>query len=255
MKVVPVPVRSDNYAYLLIDEATLKAAVVDPFDVQKVIDAAKKEGVTIGEQVITTHHHADHSGGNSAFVEKFPKAVVYAGSDKAQAMNHLIKNGDTFQVGDNISVKGLATPCHTQDSICFFVEDKQKNQRGVFTGDTLFIAGCGRFFEGNAAEMDKALNDVLGSLPDDTVSYVGHEYTASNVAFSLSVEPENESLQKLKKFCDENEITTGKFTIKDEKEFNPFMRLESPVVQKATGSKERVGVMDALRTMKNNFKA
>lgn len=170
-------------------------------------------------------------------------------------MSQTPTHGSTFSLGSNISITALHTPCHTQDSICYYVEDKTKGQRAVFTGDTLFIAGCGRFFEGNAAEMDKALNTVLGSLPDDTVVYPGHEYTKSNVRFVETVMNGSESpeLAKLITFTDTNEFTTGVFTIKDEKAYNPFMRLSDPKIMEATGSSSRSDVMAKLRELKNKM--
>ncbi|KAH8919567.1 Metallo-hydrolase/oxidoreductase [Atractiella rhizophila] len=254
MKVVPVPCRSDNYAYLLIDEPTKKAAAIDPYDVKKVVETAEKEGVTLGELVITTHHHQDHSGGNVEFKEKYPSAEIRGGSDKCPGMTKQSKDGETFKFGEHITIKALGTPCHTQDSICYFVEDPFTKQRGVFTGDTLFVAGCGRYFEGTGEEMHRALNGVLGDLPGDTLTYVGHEYTASNARFAASVEPDNEDLKKLIKFAEDNQVTTGKFTIADEKKFNPFMRLSNPAVLKATKKSGMVEVIDELRTMKNNFR-
>jgi len=104
MKIVPVPVREDNYAYLLIDEATKKAAVIDPYDVSKVSAAAEAHGVSL-VSLITTHHHFDHSGGNSAFVEKYKGVPVYGGSDQVPALTELVKDKDEFTVGDNIHVK------------------------------------------------------------------------------------------------------------------------------------------------------
>lgn len=157
-------------------------------------------------------------------------------------------------------MKALHTPCHTQDSICFFFEDG--DDRAVFTGDTLFIggtvspkhltriqpahrnAGCGRFFEGTPEQMDKALNETLAALPDDTKVYVsvsqalqialatadqtrqpGHEYTKGNVKFGVQV-VQDEPIKKLESFASSNKQTQGKFTIGDEKKHNVFMRLE-----------------------------
>ncbi|KAL5634536.1 hypothetical protein ACGC1H_002550 [Rhizoctonia solani] len=108
MRVVTVPVRRDNYAYLLIDEATSTVAVVDPFDVPKVIAQAEQEGVEL-TALITTHHHADHSGGNTEFHSAYPDAPVYGGSDNIPALTHLVKDGDTFSVGKNIKVKSVPT--------------------------------------------------------------------------------------------------------------------------------------------------
>lgn len=129
------------------------------------------------------------------------------------------------------SSRCLATPCHTQDSICYFVTDKANpSQPGVvFTGDTLFQGGCGRFFEGTPSEMHKALS-YLGSLPESTVVYNGHEYTKSNVAFGKSIEPESTGTKRLEELVASNKQTCGKSTIKDEKEWNVFMRLDSSEV-------------------------
>lgn len=123
-------------------------------------------------------------------------------------------NGEGWTIG-SIAVKGLYTPCHTQDSICWFMEDGG-SERAVFTGDTLFHAGCGKFFEGTAEEMNTALNKTLAALPDDTKVFPGHEYTKSNVKFAVSV-LQNEAIKKLQAFAEANRETQGKFTIGDEK--------------------------------------
>ncbi|EPT05946.1 hypothetical protein FOMPIDRAFT_1026827 [Fomitopsis schrenkii] len=252
MKVIPVPVRNDNYAYLLVDTATSQAAAVDPYDVPKVQAAAEKAGVQIVAN-ITTHHHVDHSGGNKA--SAFPDAPVYGGSDKIPALTKLVKDRDEFKLGEGVTIRCLATPCHTQDSICFYATSSSAaaHPGGVFTGDTLFIAGCGRFFEGTGEEMHRALT-YLATLPDHTVVYNGHEYTAGNVAFARSVDPENAALKRLAQIAEENKTVTGLTTIADEKEWNPFMRLQSAAVKNATGQSSEVAAMDELRTMKNNFR-
>ncbi|KAF9567611.1 Metallo-hydrolase/oxidoreductase [Agrocybe pediades] len=257
MKVVPVPVRDDNYAYLLIDESTNKAAAVDPYDVPKVTAAAKELGVEIVAG-ITTHHHFDHSGGNEDFASQYPGVPIYGGSDKVPKLTNLVKDKDEFTVGNNIHVKCLATPCHTQDSICYYTTDKADSSHpgGVFTGDTLFMAGCGRFFEGVGEEMDRALT-YLASLPDKTIVYNGHEYTSGSLAFGKHIDPSNEGLARLAKLTQENKITTGLTTIGDEKEWNVFMRLDSEPVRKAAGATDqtpRSAIMDALREQKNKFR-
>ena len=94
-------------------------------------------------------------------------------------MTNTPAHNSSFKIGKDISVKAIHTPCHTQDSICYYMEDG--NDRVVFTGDTLFIGGCGRFFEGTAAEMHKALNEMLAALPDDTKVYVGRILTESRI--------------------------------------------------------------------------
>ncbi|KAI1796005.1 hydroxyacylglutathione hydrolase [Ganoderma leucocontextum] len=250
MKVVPVPVRDDNYAYLLIDDKSNKAAAVDPYDVRKVKAAADNAGVEI-VAAITTHHHFDHSGGNEA--ASYPGAPIYGGSEKVKALSKLVKDKDEFNIG-NIHVRCLATPCHTQDSICYYVTDRAGNHPGgVFTGDTLFIAGCGRFFEGVGSEMHAALAS-LGTLPNETIVYDGHEYTKGNLAFAKSVDPTNPALARLDKLIKDGVIPNERTTIGDEKEWNPFMRLDSAPIQEATGGGETGAVMDALRTLKNNYR-
>ncbi|KAJ3802371.1 beta-lactamase-like protein [Lentinula aff. detonsa] len=256
MKIVPVPVRQDNYAYLLIDETSKKAAAVDPFDVDKVVAAAENLGVQLVAG-ITTHHHFDHSGGNKEFVSRFPGVPIYGGSDKIPALTNLVKDQDEFTLGD-IHVKCLATPCHTQDSICYHVTHavNKGHPGGVFTGDTLFIAGCGRFFEGVGAEMDAALS-YLGTLPSSTIVYNGHEYTDGNVAFAKTIEPENKALAKLDELVKNNESTAGLTTIGEEKEWNVFMRLSNATVRKSvevSADASASAVMDALRERKNNFR-
>lgn len=235
--------------YLVVDDASQEAAVVDPYDAPKIFAAAKDAGVKV-TTLITTHHHFDHSGGNEKFLSLHGELKAYGGSSQAPGTNLFVKEGDTFKIGQDIDVRCLHTPCHTQDSICFFIEDKKTNERGVFTGDTLFLAGCGRFFEGTAEEMHAALTH-LGKLPDDTLVFNGHEYSKGSTKFGLTVEPDNEALKGLMAKAQSDSCTTGKSTIGDEKAWNVFMRLSTPQAKKATGESDPVKVMTRLREMKN----
>ena len=131
------------------------------------------------------------------------------------------------------------------------MEDKSTDERVVFTGDTLFIGGCGKFFEGNGTEMNKALNEILASLPDDTKVFPGHEYTKSNVKFLQKIDGDNEAVKQLDKFAEENKETQGKFTIGQEKRHNAFMRTRSEEMKKVTGKSDASEVMSVLREMKN----
>ncbi|GLB35122.1 putative hydroxyacylglutathione hydrolase C-terminus [Lyophyllum shimeji] len=257
MRVVPVPVREDNYAYLLIDETSKTAAAIDPFDVPKVTAAAKDNGVRI-VAAIATHHHFDHSGGNKDFAEVYPDAPIYGGSSKVLAIREEVRDKHELFIGDHIKIKCLATPCHTRDSYCYYATDQvDKDQPGgVFTGDTLFIAGCGRFFEGTADEMDRALK-YLATLPDNTMVYNGHEYTSGNLKFARTIEPNNPALDRLAEIVKHNKITTGLTTMGDEKEWNVFMRLDSDDVKAATAASDvtpDADIMNALRNMKNRFR-
>lgn len=244
----------NNYAYLVVDDRSKDAVIIDPANPPEVAPILK-EAISSGKinltAVVNTHHHGDHAGGNKKLLAELgtPGLAIVGGKD-CEGVTKTPAHEEVFQLGD-IKVTSVHTPCHTQDSICFFMEDG--TGRAVFTGDTLFVSGCGKFFEGNAAEMHEALNKRLGSLPDDTVVYPGHEYTKSNVKFAISV-LQSEPVKKLEEFAASNQVTTGEFTLADEKKHNVFMRLDDPAVQKATGATDPVDVMAKLREMKNNFK-
>ncbi|KAI1753447.1 Las1-domain-containing protein [Xylaria castorea] len=265
---------SDNYAYLVTDDKSKDAVIIDPANPEEVAPVLK-EAIKAGKinltAIVNTHHHWDHSGGNKKLVSTSPFRLFRIqlmqtempqlaelgtpdlpifGGKKCEAVTKTPADGEPWGIG-SIAVKGLYTPCHTQDSICWFMQDG--DDKVVFTGDTLFHGGCGRFFEGNAEEMNVALNKTLASLPDDTKVYPGHEYTKSNVKFGISV-LQNAAIKNLQSFAENNKETQGKFTISDEKEHNVFMRVDDPEIHKATGKTDPVEVMAALREMKNNFK-
>ncbi|TLS28913.1 hypothetical protein PpBr36_01581, partial [Pyricularia pennisetigena] len=245
---------SDNYAYLVVDDKSKDAVIIDPANPEEAAPPVKK-AIESGEinlkAIVNTHHHWDHSGGNKKFRDalNLPDLPIFGGKN-CEAVTTTPANGEGFPFG-SIQVKGLYTPCHTQDSICWFMQDG--DDKVVFTGDTLFHGGCGRFFEGTPEEMNTALNKTLAALPDDTRVFPGHEYTKSNVKFAISV-LQSEPVQKLHEFAENNKETPGQFTIGDEKKHNVFMRMDDPVVQKATGETDPVKVMAKLREMKNNFK-
>ncbi|KAF5846311.1 hypothetical protein GGP41_003751 [Bipolaris sorokiniana] len=238
----------NNYAYLVSDDKTKEAVIIDPANPSEVLPVLKEQTTTGGlklTKIINTHHHDDHAGGNTEILEAFNVPVI--GGRDCKKVSTTPGHNDTFNLG-SINVKALHTPCHTQDSICFYFEDG--NDRAVFTGDTLFIGGCGRFFEGTPEQMYKALNETLAALPDDTKVFPGHEYTKGNVKFAKTV-LNNDAIKKLDTFSQENKETQGKFTIGDEKQHNVFMRVTDPELQKVTGKTAPVDVMGALRALKD----
>ncbi|KAG9245595.1 beta-lactamase-like protein [Calycina marina] len=244
---------SDNYAYLVVDSKSKKAIIFDPANPDEVTPVLKKKidsGEIILDGIYNTHHHWDHAGGNTKLQEQLGKKYPITGGKDCDSVNITPSDRDAYKF-EGITITPLYTPCHTQDSICWLLEDS--TGKAVFTGDTLFHGGCGRFFEGKPEEMHTALNKTLASLPDETVVYPGHEYTKANVKFGISVLP-SEAVKKLEAFANENKETQGKFTIADEKEHNVFMRVDDPIIQKATGETDPVQVMAKLREMKNNFK-
>lgn len=240
----------DNYCYLLMDSTSKDAWIIDPAQPNEVFSYLESKAVAFNlKAIVNTHHHYDHSDGNAVFHQRYPTLPVIAGKD-SPLVSYTPSHKEVMQLSPSLSITSLHTPCHTQDSICYYAHDSNTDEKAVFTGDTLFISGCGRFFEGTGEEMNHALNNVLASLPLDTHVYPGHEYTRSNVKFSSKI-LNNDAIKNLAKFASENEMTTGKFTIGDELKFNPFMMVSDPVVQKATGFTDTNEVMTELREMKN----
>jgi hydroxyacylglutathione hydrolase len=256
MKIVIIPALSDNYMYLVIDEATKQAGIVDPVDPDRVLTALKDEDVKL-TSILTTHHHWDHAGGNENMVKKVSGLKVYGGDDRIGALNNKVSHDDEFKIG-NLNVRCLFTPCHTSGHICYYVTGESGEEPSVFTGDTLFIAGCGRFFEGNPEQMHEALVKILGNLPDHTKVYCGHEYTVNNLKFALQVEPSNAAIKEKMSWAEskrtENEPTVPS-TIAEEKQYNPFMRVGQSSVQKHAGTDDSVATMAFIRKEKDNFKA
>ena len=263
MKIESIPMwvgSSNNYAYLVTDEATSDAVIIDPANPEEVLPTLKDRIASSSinlTSIVNTHHHWDHAGGNERVLAALgdnPKKLTVIGGKDCAAVTTTPKDGSTFHIGKNIAVTPLHTPCHTQDSICYYMVDSTQDppQRAVFTGDTLFIGGCGKFFEGTPTEMQAALKK-LGTLPDDTAVYPGHEYTKSNVKFLVKVDGGNEAVKNLEKFAENNKETQGKFTIGDEKRHNVFMRTGEKEMQEVTGKSEPSEVMGKLREMKNNM--
>ncbi|XP_077979648.1 hydroxyacylglutathione hydrolase, mitochondrial-like isoform X2 [Glandiceps talaboti] len=256
MKVRLLPALDDNYMYLLVDEKSKTAAIVDPVQPEKVVDAVKEENVTL-TTVLTTHHHWDHAGGNEKLVTMVQGLAVYGGDDRIGALNKKVKHGDEFKIGD-LNVKCLSTPCHTSGHICYYVTGEPDQDKAVFTGDTLFVAGCGKFFEGTPQEMYRALIEVLSALPPSTKVYCGHEYTANNLTFAQHVEPNNNAIKEkltwAKMQRSKNEPTIPS-TIGDEFTYNPFMRVKEESVQKHVGQHDPIATMGELRKEKDGFKA
>jgi len=241
--------------YLLIDESTKECAVVDPVEPEKVEAAVREEGVNL-TTVLTTHHHWDHAGGNEKLIDIVGKKEVVGGDDRIGALTRKVGHGDKLKIG-SLDVKCLFTPCHTTGHICYFVTGPSGTQPAVFTGDTLFIGGCGKFFEGTGQDMYRALIEILSELPPETKVYCGHEYTVSNLKFALSVEPNNPDLQAKMNFVQKqrsNNEATIPSTIGDEMKFNPFMRVQKSSVLQYVSQSDPVAAMGALRTAKDNFK-
>lgn len=260
LRVVVVPCLADNYAYLLIDDATKKAACVDPAEAAIVLNAAKRENVEL-VAILTTHHHSDHAGGNSTVARACPGIKVYGGRiDNVQACTDPLDHGNTFMVG-GVQVTALHTPGHTRGSISYYGtvgEPSAANPGVVFTGDILFVAGCGRNMEGTPADLYRSLTEVLGQLPAETLVYVGHEYTVKNLSFAIAVEPggATEPLQKMLQWA-QNQTLEKKFTVpstlQNEWLINPFLRASDPKMSSICPGCTPVEVFTRLRKQKDNY--
>ncbi|XP_063699138.1 hydroxyacylglutathione hydrolase, mitochondrial-like [Culicoides brevitarsis] len=248
---------SDNYMYLIIDPSTKEAAIVDPVDPESVIAAVKTEGVKLSK-VLTTHHHWDHAGGNEKLVSLFTenKLEVFGGDERIGALTNHVKHGDTLKIG-NLDVECLHTPCHTSGHICYYVSSPF-GEKAVFTGDTLFLGGCGRFFEGTAEQMYEALIEKLSKLPDETKVFCGHEYAKQNLLFGLKVEPENVDIRNKLAWVEEvrgENIPSVPSSIGEEKKINPFMRVNEQSLREYTKSGDGISAMGVIRKEKDSFKA
>ncbi|XP_046327986.1 hydroxyacylglutathione hydrolase, mitochondrial-like isoform X2 [Haliotis rufescens] len=255
MRVRLIPALEDNYMYLLIDEETKQCAAVDPVEPHKIASALKEEGVSLNA-VLTTHHHWDHAGGNEKLVGLLGKTTVYGGDVRIGELTNKVKHGDEFKIG-SLTVRCLFTPCHTSGHICYYVTGKEAEDPAVFTGDTLFQGGCGKFFEGTPDQMHKALIEVLSALPQQTKVYCGHEYTVSNLKYAAHVEPSSEAVASRLEWA-QNQRTKGEATVPstigEEMQINPFMRVREASVQTHCNETDSVKVMGFLRSEKNQFR-
>ena len=185
----PVPILSDNYAWLLRDSGSGATAIVDPADPEPIIEAIEKAGGRL-DLILLTHHHADHIAGTDAVRARFNCPVVGAAADRHRlpALDEAVREGDEVRLGDATG-RVIETPGHTRGQINFFFPDGDV----LLSGDTLFSLGCGRLIEGTAEEMFASLRK-LAALPGDTLVCCGHEYTESNARFALAVDPDNKAL-------------------------------------------------------------
>jgi hydroxyacylglutathione hydrolase len=243
---------SDNYGFLVIDDELRVAAAVDPADPDPVLAAIEEEDVRL-THILCTHHHRDHAGGNGRVLQAHPGAVVVAGlvdADKIPEASVRVGHGDRVRVGRLVG-EVIDTPCHTAGHVSYLFGD------ALFCGDTLFVGGCGRFFEGDAAQMHEALNGHFRKLPDATEVYCAHEYTVSNLRFALSVDPTNEALVQKMAWANARRAAgepTVPSTLGQERATNPFMRVTEPALQAATRETDPTAVTRALRTMKDGFR-
>ncbi len=254
IRIEKIPVFDSNYIYVLHDAATDSTLVVDPGLAAPVLDFLREKNWTL-THILLTHHHMDHTGGVLDLKEATRCSVVGAACDieRIPGIDVQVSDNDSLNLGGFV-VNVIATPGHTAGSVCYYLPE----QEILFTGDTLFLLGCGRLFEGTPADMWKSLCR-LRDLPDDTKICCGHEYTEVNLAFSRSILPYNEALSNRASRISTLRIQghpTVPGNLAEEKLTNPFLCADQPEVARGLGMSEKsdpLAVFTQLRHRKDIF--
>jgi len=221
MEIVAVPVLTDNYVWLIHNDETGETAAVDPSVSEPVLDAAATRGWSV-TQVLNTHWHPDHTGGNEGIKAATGCTITApAEAKRVSQVDRVVVEGDRVAVaGAECAVWEI--PAHTAGHIAYYFEDEGM----IFVGDTMFAMGCGRLFEGTAEQMYSNLQRIA-ALPGDVRIYCGHEYTLANARFAAHAEPQNEEvsarLDQVKGLRDRGLITLPT-TVAEERGTNPFVR-------------------------------
>lgn len=258
ISLIPIPAFSDNYIWLITDGK--KGVVVDPGDAAPVLDYLKNYHIElIG--ILITHHHWDHTGGNPKLLEQYPDIPVWGPAhEDITTLTNQLNEDDQLDIGFGFTFKVIDVPGHTSGHIAYYSENVAGSPL-LLSGDTLFSSGCGRLFEGTPEQMYSSLNK-LRKLPDETLIYCTHEYTASNLVFAAAVEPQNDDIAARIK-----DVATlraaGKPSLPTqiglEKNVNPFLRWDSNELQKSAQTyagktlSNDTEVFAAVRAWKDNF--
>jgi hydroxyacylglutathione hydrolase len=253
-QVITIPAFGDNYIYLYRYEQN-NAFVVDPGDASAVFNALEKHSLNL-THALTTHHHFDHIGGVKELKIKTDCEIFGSDKNRISIIDRVVNDRAAITIcGTHILV--MATPGHTQGSICYYVQPSGKRDGVLFTGDTLFIGGCGRPIECDASIMWNSLQKIA-ALPDDTLIYPGHDYTEENYEFALTIEPNSKVVKKLLKEIKEwrkQGKPTVPSNIGQERATNVFLRADDHEIKSALSMPNATNaeVFAELRRRKNAF--
>jgi hydroxyacylglutathione hydrolase len=247
------PARSDNFGYLVHDEASGRTAAIDAPEAGPIREALTRRGWTLSD-IFITHHHIDHVEAIAELKAAFGTRVVGPRDEasKIDGLDELVGDGDTIELGES-RFAVIATPGHTLGHIVFYNADGGH----LFSADALFSLGVGRMFEGTPGPMWEGIKR-LRDLPDETLVYCGHEYTQSNARFALSIDPDNVALQARAREVDalraEGKATIP-FQLGEDKQANPFLRADAPELARYYGLEgaDPSEVFAAIRKGKDNF--
>lgn len=232
-----IPAFSDNYIWCLSDASRGKALIVDPGQAQPVLDHLAEHHLTL-DTILVTHHHPDHVGGVKELQSAFPDCRVTGPADSPfQGSTNKVHPGDEV-IWEDITFQVLGVPGHTLDHIAYFTDVEVDGRPVLFCGDTLFVCGCGRLFEGSPAQMRQSLQ-TLRALPGRTAVYCAHEYTLANLRFARNWLPEDQRLKEFEEQCQtarKAEQPTVPSVLADERRLNPFLRWDDPAVIDAARS-------------------
>lgn len=219
-----------NYNYLIACGETGEALAVDPLDHEKCLVRARELGWEI-TQVLNTHEHLDHTGGNAALIAATgAKLLAHANArDSIPGIDRGLQAGDVIRIGKTVELEALDTPGHTMCHICVLSHGETS---ALFCGDTLFNAGAGNCHHGgHPSELYRTFDEQLARLPDATLVYPGHDYLANNLAFTVDREPDNaEAVTLMNQVADQDPSQALVTTMALERQINTFLRLTSPVV-------------------------
>lgn len=247
---------SDNYIWLLHDGR--RALVVDPGDAAPVVAALEARGLTLAA-ILVTHHHPDHTGGIDELRSRLDGPVFGPARERIPAPFTPVGGGQSIEAA-GLAFEVIDVPGHTAGHVAY-VHHPAQGAPILFCGDTLFSGGCGRLFEGTAAQMNESLQR-LAALPPDTRVCCAHEYTLSNLKFATAVEPDNAALAAHVAACEARRALgepTVPSTLALEREVNPFLRCDAPAViaaarRRGATADDGATVLGAIRAWKNEFR-